>query len=113
MPFQMGWHKEARILKVLVCDDVSLSEAKSLDQALIQYLDSAQQPVHILFDASLVNTFPTSLVEIQNTLNSLNHSQLGWIAFIDGDGQCNPLLFITSQLLGSKYRVFTHLKMGL
>ena len=113
MPFQMGWHKEARILKVLVCDSVSLSETISLDQALTQYLNGAHQPVHILFDVSLVNTFPTSLVEIQDLLNSFNHPQLGWIAFIDGGGQSNPLLYVASQLLGEKYRVFTHLKMGL
>ncbi|MFN8376859.1 MAG: hypothetical protein U0694_28800 [Anaerolineae bacterium] len=113
MPFQMGWHKENQIVKVLVDGDVTLSEARNLDRALNEYLNAAEQPIHLLFDATQVNTFPMTTLQMRQTLSFLNHPQLGWIAFIDDGMPSNPLLHILSNLLGDKYRVFGSVKMGL
>ncbi len=113
MPFQMGWHKENCIVKVLVCGDITLNDANNLNRALVEYLDCVQQPVHVLFDATQVNSFPTSHLQIKNTLTCMDHAQLGWIAFIDDGAAANPLLPIVSQLLGDKFRAFPHLKAGL
>ncbi len=113
MPFQMGWHKENRIAKVLIYGDVTLAEVTSLDQEISEYLNEAELPVHILFDATQVNTFPTNVLQLREAITCITHPQLGWIAFIDDGSPSNPLLNMLSQLLGSNYRAFGNVKMGL
>jgi hypothetical protein len=114
MSFQMGWHKEKRIVKLLVYGEVSLAETRDIDQAMRGYLTGVDQSVHVLFEVSQMTGFPANIQQLKETLSSLNHRRMGWIVFIDEGTTINSrLLHIFSQLLGDKYRTFSNLKLGM
>jgi hypothetical protein len=110
MPYQIGWQKENRIVKLMVHDDVTLTEMQKLNRALLQHLEKARDTaVHVMIDATLVNRFPNSALQVRTILTCLDHAALGCIVFVDQTTQGNMMLHILSHVLGEGYRVFgTH-----
>jgi hypothetical protein len=110
MPYQIGWQKEKRIVKLMVHGDMTIAEAKNLNRTVLQYLDqAANTSVHLLIDATQINRFPNSSLQIRTLFTFLEHPALGHLVFIDQTTQGNMLLHVMSNILRDSYHVFdTH-----
>lgn len=106
MPYSLDWFRQDRVLELQLTGSMNLEEAKQINTALIAYLDKAETTLHMIADATTLESFPKNILQIKNTQAYLQHPKLGWILFVS---KPNPLIrfFATTiaQVIATRLRM--------
>lgn len=106
MPYSVAWFRPNHVIQLQLIGSVTLDEAKQINAELVALLDQAESPIHMIADATTLESFPKNILQIKNTQAYLQHPQLGWILFVS---KPNPLIrfFATTvaQVIGTRLRM--------
>lgn len=84
MSYKLTWHDPGKVLLLTLTGDYSFAEAKEVNEQMLDYLDSCQQPLRLLIDTIHMSR-PHNFNEIRTAQTFMNHLQLKSITIVTHD----------------------------
>lgn len=103
MAFKSHWYVDNRVVFTEVSGQFSLDELASFTEAIINYLDEGQAPVHCIGDMSQMTSFPTQVNQVLKTAKTfMKHPNMGVLIIV---GQGNPIMKFVGSMVSQATKV--------
>jgi hypothetical protein len=104
MPVSVTWHRQSRILYAKVTGEYTLEDMKAFHENVAsEYLDKADEPIHLIIDINEMTAFPKQMVKINSVANILlKHPMMGWMVSI---GKDNPIVNFFASVITQTFQV--------
>ena len=82
MPCHLGWYQENRVTLIQVWGSLSFAEIQALDEQYIQLVQSVNQPIYSLVDASKIEKIPLDIKLMNNTIQSFKEPNIECVIIV-------------------------------
>lgn len=96
-----NWVISDRVLLLNVGKHMDLATIQAMDALLIDYLDAANEPLHIIFDNTDLAVFPNDLHVLSASIQFTKHPNLGWRVIFGANKVVQFLGRVTSKMSGT------------
>lgn len=104
MPFSIEWYIPQRVILCRIIGDVSLDEAQQMADTMAVRITEGIAPVHTIFEASQMGSFPTSIAQLNRMSRWVYHPSTGWIVSINTGRIMSFVAVVLTNTAGVKYR---------
>jgi hypothetical protein len=112
MPTEIRWHVPQRVIYVRFFDTMTMDAIIESMNTINQYFDEGIPLVHIIMDVGDVTAYP-SLTDLARGLKYERNDKQGWSIYVGAQGVARFVASVTSQLSGSRFRMFDTLEEAL
>lgn len=102
MAHDIRWYVMGRVLYVRLWGTILVEEGQQVSDQSSQMLNSGQPLVHIILNSAELEKIPTSISQLQKTMQVYQHPSMGWLVEM---GSSNPFVKFVSVMLARLYRV--------
>ncbi|MBZ0301675.1 MAG: hypothetical protein K8J31_18150 [Anaerolineae bacterium] len=104
MPTETRWEVPKRVIYTRYFGNMTMEDIVAVISDLERYLEEGIPLVHTIMDVGEVETYP-NLLELTRLKFKQNDRQ-GWTIFVGAQGVARFAASVTSQLAGSRFRLF-------
>jgi hypothetical protein len=106
MAYQLSWLSEDRILLNTLSGEITAKEIKSYTSRILQMMDEAEHPFHVITDMRQVEMMPP-MNEFSKAIAPLTDREMrGWLLAVTTNPLMRMMGNIAVQLAGGKSRLF-------
>ena len=107
MPITLRWVDQDAILLMECTGRLDESEVEAIMEPILDHLDQAERPVHLISDWRTAENFPVRYSAIPTTARLFKHANMGMWAIIGLNSNLAFWAEILSKVGGMRYRGFT------
>jgi hypothetical protein len=99
MSYSFEWRVPNRVISFILGETYTLEDAGLLNKQMLEVLNGATQPVHMLVDLTLTRQYPKRITEdVWSITQCLRHQQMGWMVVINNG--VNPMAHLIASVVG-------------
>jgi hypothetical protein len=99
MSYSSEWLIPDRVILFTLGESYTLEDAGLLNQQLLEILNGAKQPVHMMVDLNVMRHYPKRITEeVWSITQCLRHQKLGWLMVVNNNA--NPMAHLIASVVG-------------
>ena len=99
MSYTSDWPIPERVILFMLGETYTIEDAGLLNQQLLEILNHAEQPIHMMVDLNALRHYPMRLTEeVWSITKCLRHPMLGWMIVVNNSA--NPMAHLIASVVG-------------
>lgn len=109
MSYKSRFYPEYHLFSQIIYGDISLDELRAIHQEVLNAIEAAETPFHMLFDLRRMQKFPTSIAQMKEVMHPIDDPNLRWIIMITNSNTVVKFVMsVLTQVLvkNARFRLF-------